>query len=77
MTQERLVTPDTRVSHGPTELTAKERCCTPPAATAGQASPAPASQPCCGTVQEAADADSCCAPAAKVTAVATGVGCCG
>ncbi|MFF5085568.1 FAD-dependent oxidoreductase [Actinoplanes sp. NPDC000266] len=33
--------------------------------------------PCCGTAEAAAAADACCAPAAKVEAVAEGAGCCG
>jgi hypothetical protein len=33
--------------------------------------------PCCGTAQQAAAADACCAPEAKAEAVAEGAGCCG
>jgi hypothetical protein len=33
--------------------------------------------PCCGTAEQAADADVCCAPEAKAEAVADGAGCCG
>jgi hypothetical protein len=39
--------------------------------------PAAASDPCCGTAEAAATAGACCAPAAKVDAVAGGAGCCG
>ncbi|MEV4709494.1 FAD-dependent oxidoreductase [Actinoplanes sp. NPDC049316] len=37
----------------------------------------PSAGPCCGTVDAAAAADSCCDPAAKTEAVASGAGCCG
>ncbi|WP_430782313.1 NAD(P)-binding domain-containing protein [Actinoplanes sp. G11-F43] len=43
---------------------------TPAPATAGQ-------DPCCGTAEQAAAADACCAPAAKAQAVTEGAGCCG
>ncbi|MEU2627429.1 hypothetical protein [Kitasatospora sp. NPDC007106] len=35
-----------------------------------------AATPCCGTAKDAAEAGSCCAPAAKSEAVAAGAGCC-
>ncbi|BCY09312.1 FAD-dependent oxidoreductase [Actinoplanes sp. L3-i22] len=45
---------------------------------ASSAVPATAGQnPCCGTAEQAAAADACCAPAAKADAIAEGAGCCG
>ncbi|MEU4689718.1 FAD-dependent oxidoreductase [Actinoplanes sp. NPDC023714] len=37
----------------------------------------PGQDPCCGTAEQATQADACCAPAAKEEAIAAGAGCCG
>jgi len=49
-------------------------CC---GTASASAKPAEAAQPCCGTAQEAGDADSCCGHEAKAVSVAAGAGCCG
>ncbi|MFD9130624.1 hypothetical protein [Kitasatospora sp. NPDC059571] len=58
----------------PTTPAASTGCCSPTATE----HPATSTQdtPCCGTTHDAAQADSCCAPAAKAEARATGAGCC-
>ncbi|AEV85534.1 flavoprotein [Actinoplanes sp. SE50] len=45
--------------------------------TSDTAPTATGQDPCCGTVEQAAAADACCAPDAKAEAVADGAGCCG
>ncbi|MBF9131079.1 hypothetical protein ACQEVC_34085 [Plantactinospora sp. CA-294935] len=55
-------------------------CCGNPAQSTNIALPDPADSTggtCCGTPAAAVAANSCCAPAAKADAVATGQGCCG
>ncbi|WP_433827705.1 FAD-dependent oxidoreductase [Actinoplanes sp. CA-015351] len=39
--------------------------------------PAAGQDPCCGTAEQATQADACCAPAAKADAIAEDAGCCG
>jgi hypothetical protein len=53
-------------------------CCGTPAPTAQPPTEgAAAAEPCCGTKAEAQASGGCCGTAAKVDAVAAGVGCCG
>jgi hypothetical protein len=56
-------------------VTGSGGCCgNPPQATLALPDPAAATGACCGSVT---DTGSCCEPAAKAEAVASGAGCCG
>ena len=72
-----MSTADVKISDGETHARAPTAAAVPPRKQPNLPPRIDAGQPCCGTAQEAADAGSCCGPAAKATAVAAGVGCCG